>query len=107
MVETVEYWHAVRPFDLVHAQYGYPNGLAALEAGRRLGLPRLWARPTLRMRVGPPVPLDDLRGRDVDVAVLREATDRIMAALTALVAELRGEPAPAVRFDPRAGRAAS
>ena len=75
--------------------------------GRRLGLPRFWARPTLRMRVGPPVPLDDLRGREVDTALLREATDRIMAALTALVEELRGEPAPAVRFDPRSGRATS
>ena len=27
------------PFDLVHAQYGYPTGIAALEAARRLGLP--------------------------------------------------------------------
>lgn len=75
--------------------------------GRRLGLPRFWARPTLRMRVGPPVPLDDLRDRPVDAAVLDEATDRIMAALTALVEELRGERAPAVRFDPRAQRPAS
>ena len=72
--------------------------------GRRLGLPRFWARPTLRMRVGPAVELDDLRGREVDAAVLREATDRIMAALTALVEELRGTAAPPVRFDPRAGR---
>ena len=39
MVVTVETEHARRPFDLIHAQYGYPNGLAALEAGRRLGLP--------------------------------------------------------------------
>lgn len=39
MVVTVEAEHARRPFDLIHAQYGYPNGLAALEAGRRLGLP--------------------------------------------------------------------
>ncbi len=31
--------HAIRPFDLVHAQYGYPTGLAELEAGRRLGSP--------------------------------------------------------------------
>ena len=55
-------------------------------AAGRLGLPRFWARPTLRMLVGPPVPLDDLRGRPLDAGVLREATDRIMAALTALVA---------------------
>ena len=31
--------HAETPFDVVHAQYGYPTGLAALEAGRRLNLP--------------------------------------------------------------------
>lgn len=70
--------------------------------GRTLGLPHLWARPTLRMLVGPPVPLDDLRGRPVDAAVLHEATERIMAALTALVEQLRSAPAPTVRFDPRA-----
>ena len=39
MVRAVEADHARAPFDLIHAQYGYPNGLAALEAGRRLGLP--------------------------------------------------------------------
>ena len=38
-VALVEALHAERPFDLLHAQYGYPNGFAALEAGRRLGLP--------------------------------------------------------------------
>ena len=70
--------------------------------GRELGLPRFWARPTLRMLVGAPVPLDDLRARPVDAATLAEATGRIMAALTTLVAELRGEQAPEVRFDPRA-----
>ena len=72
--------------------------------GRTVGVPRFWARPTLRMRVGTPVPLDDLRDRPVDAAVLLEATERIMAALTALVEELRGEQAPAARFDPRADR---
>jgi glycosyltransferase involved in cell wall biosynthesis len=39
LVEAVEDDHARDPFDLLHAQYGYPTGLAALEAGRRLGLP--------------------------------------------------------------------
>ncbi|MDC0714957.1 glycosyltransferase family 4 protein [Stigmatella sp. ncwal1] len=39
MVATVEREHRERPFDLIHAQYGYPCGLAALEASRRLGLP--------------------------------------------------------------------
>ena len=27
------------PFDIVHAQYGYPTGIAALEGARRLGVP--------------------------------------------------------------------
>ena len=39
MVEAVERAHAERPLDVVHAQYAYPTGLAALEAARRLGVP--------------------------------------------------------------------
>ena len=46
----------------------------------------------------------DLRGVPLTPALLREATERIMTAITALVAELRGEPAPLTRFDPRAPR---
>ena len=72
--------------------------------GPTLGVPRVWARPTLRLKVGPPVELDDLRGRRADAALLAEATERIMAALTSLLEELRGETAPAARFDPRAVR---
>jgi glycogen synthase len=41
MVEAAESEHAVKPFDLVHAQYGYPCGLAALEVSRRLGIPNV------------------------------------------------------------------
>jgi 1-acyl-sn-glycerol-3-phosphate acyltransferase len=71
-------------------------------------LPAYTARPhvlpprTVHYKVGDPVDLDDLRGLPQTTAVLREATDRIMAAITALVADLRGEQAPAERFDPRA-----
>ncbi len=53
-------------------------------------------------KVGDPVDLDDLVGKPVTNEVLHEATDRIMAAITALVEDLRGERAPAVRFDPKA-----
>ena len=52
-------------------------------------------------KVGDPVDLDDLRDQPLTPEVLREATDRIMAAITALVEDLRGEQAPAVRFDPK------
>ncbi|WP_336243437.1 glycosyltransferase family 4 protein [Corallococcus exercitus] len=41
LVDTVVREHRRRPFDLIHAQYGYPCGLAALEAARRLGLPNV------------------------------------------------------------------
>ena len=66
---------------------GRRSSCAAASSGCRA----FWARPTLRMRVGPPVALDDLRGRPVDAALLAEATERIMAALTSLLEELRGE----------------
>ncbi len=33
--------HAAKPFDLVHAQYGYPPGLAALEISKHTGIPNL------------------------------------------------------------------
>jgi glycosyltransferase involved in cell wall biosynthesis len=39
MVDTVLAEHARAPFDVLHAQYGYPNGWAALLAARRIGVP--------------------------------------------------------------------
>ncbi|MEO5653181.1 MAG: lysophospholipid acyltransferase family protein [Marmoricola sp.] len=56
---------------------------------------------TIRFKVGHPVDLADLIGKPVTNAVLHEATDRIMAAITALVEDLRGERAPTERFDPK------
>jgi hypothetical protein len=63
--------------------------------------PHLFPRTQITMKVGDPVALDDLREQAHTVPVVNEATRRIMAALTDLVAELRNEPAPAERFDPR------
>ncbi len=39
MIATIEAEHAKKPFDVLHAQYGYPTGWAVLVAGKRLGLP--------------------------------------------------------------------
>jgi len=58
-------------------------------------------RKKVSIHAGPPVDLSDLRGRPQDSAVLTEATERIMAAITALLEEIRGEKAPAVRYDMR------
>ena len=41
MADVVGREHERAPFDVVHAQYGYPTGLAALEASRRLGVPNV------------------------------------------------------------------
>ncbi|MEJ7637396.1 MAG: glycosyltransferase, partial [Singulisphaera sp.] len=41
MVEAAVREHHRRPFDVIHAQYGYPNGLAALEVSRRTGVPNI------------------------------------------------------------------
>jgi 1-acyl-sn-glycerol-3-phosphate acyltransferase len=62
---------------------------------------RLFPRKTMHVLAGPPVPLDDLYDQPLTATVLREATDRIMAAITAQLEVLRGEPAPAERFDGR------
>lgn len=39
IVATALAEHTKKPFDVVHAQYGYPNGLAALEISRQTGIP--------------------------------------------------------------------
>ena len=41
MVARSEELHAETPFDVVHAQYCYPTGLAAMEVSRRLGIPNV------------------------------------------------------------------
>lgn len=64
--------------------------------------PHLLPRKEVIVRAGPPVDLSDLHERGISRDVLAEATDRIMAAITALLEDLRGEQAPAERFDPRA-----
>ncbi|WP_461168981.1 lysophospholipid acyltransferase family protein [Arthrobacter sp. Z1-15] len=60
----------------------------------------LFPRKTVRLRVGTPVDLSDLRGKPMTKSVLDTATERIMDSLTVLVAELRNENPPAVRWDP-------
>jgi 1-acyl-sn-glycerol-3-phosphate acyltransferase len=64
--------------------------------------PHLFPPKRIVMKAGDPVPLDDLRAREATPAVVQQATDRIMAAIVAIVEDIRGEKAPAQRFDPRA-----
>ncbi len=41
IVEIVKREHEEKPFDLLHAQYGYPTGFAALEASKILDIPNV------------------------------------------------------------------
>jgi 1-acyl-sn-glycerol-3-phosphate acyltransferase len=64
--------------------------------------PRLLPRKTIRVKAGDPVDLDDLRGQAVSPSLLQDATERIMGAVTSLLADLRDGSPPATLFDPRA-----
>ncbi len=63
---------------------------------------KLFPRQTVTVRAGEPVDLSDLYDKELDAAVLREATDRIMWGITNIVADIRGEQPPAEFFNPRA-----
>jgi 1-acyl-sn-glycerol-3-phosphate acyltransferase len=65
---------------------------------------RLLPRKTLKVLAGPPVDLAEFYGQEPTPEVLRAITETIMLQVTALLAELRGEPAPAALFNPRAER---
>ena len=67
----------------------------------RYGKLRLWPpRRRVRVLVGPPVDLDEYRRTRSQPTTLAAATDRVMADIAGLLAQLRGEPAPAQRWDP-------
>ena len=63
--------------------------------------PHLFPRKKVTMKAGDPVAIDDLRAQPQTPQIVTATTDRIMSAITDLVADLRGEEAPAERFDPR------
>ena len=63
--------------------------------------PHLVPRKEIVMKAGDPVPLDDLVAGAHTPEATSLATDRIMAAITTLVEDIRGGTAPAERFDPR------
>jgi 1-acyl-sn-glycerol-3-phosphate acyltransferase len=61
----------------------------------------LFPLKTMRMLAGPPVNLSDLYDRPQDAATLNEAMARILDAITRQLETIRGEKAPAIRFDSR------
>jgi len=89
-------------------QTGYPVvplgqwGANQVMPGKKPVWPRFRPRPTMVFRMGDPVRLDDLDASD-DEAV-RIAGARIMAAITGLVAGIRGIEPPDDVYDIRVGR---
>lgn len=83
-------------------------GAQDLMYGKKLHFPKILPRKTFRLIVGDPVALDDLygplddRGQRGDPRSVDLASERIIKALTVLVAELRQLEPPAQPFDPRA-----
>lgn len=59
----------------------------------------LFGRKIVEVNVGAPMDLSEFAGK-LDSASLAAATDKLMAEIARLLAELRGEPAPAARWDP-------
>jgi len=59
---------------------------------------RILPRKTMRIRFGDPIDLSDLAGRELDGDTLAAASARLMDAITAMEAEVRGEEAPATRM---------
>ena len=61
--------------------------------------PRLFPRKTIHVRVGDPVDLSDLEGRELTEQLLDTATTRLMDALTAMMSQVRGELPSTPRID--------
>jgi len=65
---------------------------------------RLFPRKTVEVAAGRPVDLSRWAGQEQSAEALRAATDAIMAQVTELVGQLRGQTPPPAPFDPRASR---
>lgn len=69
--------------------------------GTERALPwRPWRRPKAAIRFGEPLDLSAFADRQTETAALREATEVLRAAITELVAELRGESVPPQTAEP-------
>jgi 1-acyl-sn-glycerol-3-phosphate acyltransferase len=85
------------------AQWGAHEAMPPYAKEKKL---RLFPRKKLRVLAGPPLDLSEFYGKEPTAEVLRAVTERIMDAITHLLAEVRGEPAPGERYDMRKRAAA-
>ncbi|MGM7677925.1 lysophospholipid acyltransferase family protein [Microbacterium sp. A94] len=78
------------------AQWGTHKIMGRYQKGLSLWPPR----KRVQVLIGDPVDLSDLKEHASESAVLTEATNRVMNAITALLEELRDEKAPEKRWNP-------
>ncbi|MFM8843965.1 MAG: lysophospholipid acyltransferase family protein [Actinomycetota bacterium] len=62
---------------------------------------KIFPRTKVSVLMGDPIDFSRWKGREADPDALEEATDHIMDEITRLLEIIRGEKAPAVRFDPK------
>lgn len=62
---------------------------------------KLFPRTKVSVVMGDPVDLSKWKGKSADPVAVEEATEAIMDEITRLLVQIRGEPAPTVRFDPK------
>lgn len=60
---------------------------------------RPFPRKTMHVRVGPPLDLSDVEGREITDALLHDATNRLMDVLTAMMSQVRGVVPSTPRID--------
>lgn len=83
------------------AQWGAQDVFGSYQSKR----PKLFPRKTLRVAAGQPIDLSQLVGKEMTAEALRVATEHVMDTVTGLLAGIRGEQPPPVRFDPLAAKA--
>ncbi|WNM25373.1 lysophospholipid acyltransferase family protein [Demequina capsici] len=66
-------------------------------------VPKPFPPKRITVVAGPPIDFTDLADQGRDAETLRTATDRITSTLTAMLADIRGEDAPAEPWDMRKG----
>lgn len=68
--------------------------------GRYSNKIHLFPRHDVQVKVGNAVDLSEFEGKQLDAKLLAAATAKVMDAITQLLEDLRGEKAPAARWDP-------
>ncbi|BDI21827.1 1-acyl-sn-glycerol-3-phosphate acyltransferase [Herbiconiux sp. L3-i23] len=83
--------------DLIPVAHWGAQGLLP-RYGKKL---KLFPRTKIDILFGEPVDLSAYRGKPIDQALLTAATEVVMQSITGLLEQLRGEKAPAERWDPK------